>query len=289
MPRESPRSAGVEDHLKMTSTAIATFWGLLIAASLVSPKCLNARPAPGPPQSQEQAAPRTTLAGSWKLNRDQSDDPQQKVREAESSSSGTPNSYPGGGYPGGGNPGGGYPGGGYPGGYPGSGYPGGGRRGGYPSGGGGPYGGQQNAGQNIEANPKMQPLIHPSGLLTIELKSPEVDVTDDDLHKLTMYTDGRKFQKSKDTDDQQVAAHWAGSQLVSDEKSPLGGRMSRTFELSRDGRRLFETLHIDNGRSDTPLVIRYVYDIAGSDTESNQDSDPNRPVLKRNPDDSQSH
>jgi hypothetical protein len=160
---------------------------------------------------------------------------------------------------------------------------------GYPSGSGGPYGGQQNTGQNIEANPKMQPLIHPSGLLNIELKSPEIDVTDDDLHKLSLYTDGRKLQKSKDGNDQEVAAHWAGSQLVSDEKSPLGGKMSRTFELSRDGRQLFETLHIDNGGSNTPIFIRYVYDTASSDTENNQDSDPNRPVLKRNPDDSQSH
>ena len=131
----------------------------------------------------------------------------------------------------------------------------------------------------------MQPLIHPSGLLTIELKNPEIDVTDDDLHKLSLYTDGRKLQKSKDNNDQEVAAHWDGSRLVSDEKSPLGGKMSRTFELSQDGRQLFETLHIANGRSDTPITIRYVYDIAGSDTKSEQDSDPNRPVLKRNPDD----
>jgi len=254
----------------------------------MSPKRLNAHRAPGtlaPAQSQEQPSPhpaakqppRTTLAGSWKLNRDESDDPRQEVRAAESSSSSSAGGYPGG-------PGGGYPGGGgYPrGGYPGGGYPGGGRQGGYPPGG-GPYG--QNTSQDLEDNPKIQPLIHPSRLLTIELKSPEIDVTDDDLHKLSLYTDGRKLQKSKDNNNQEVAAHWDGSQLVSDEKSPLGGKMNRTFELSRDGRRLFETLHIDNGRSNTPISIRYVYDIAGSDTQSGQDSDPNGPVLKRNPDD----
>jgi hypothetical protein len=261
----------------------------------MSPKRLNAHAAPGSlaqAQSQEQStpqpaatskqSPRTTLAGSWKLNRDESDDPQQIVRDTEAPSSGTTGGHPGG-APGGGYPGGGYPGSGYPGGgYPGGGYPGGGRRGGYPS------GGQQNTGQNIEDNPKMQPLIHPSALLSIELKNPEIDVTDYDLHKLSLYTDGRKLQKSKDNSDQEVAAHWAGSQLVSDEKSPLGGKMSRTFELSQDGQQLFETLHIDNGRSSTPLYIRYVYDVASSDTQSGQDSDPNRPVLKRNPDDGSS-
>jgi len=136
--------------LKVRSTAIVPFCGVLIAASLMSPKRLNAHGAPGtlaPAQSQEQSSPqpaakqplRTTLAGSWKLNHDESDDPRQEVRAAESSSSSSAGGYPGGNYPGGGNPGGpggGYPGGGgYPrGGYPGGGYPGGGRQGGIPQG-----------------------------------------------------------------------------------------------------------------------------------------------------------
>jgi hypothetical protein len=64
--------------------------------------------------------------------------------------------------------------------------------------------------------------------------------------------------------------------------------MSRTFALSQDGRKFFETLHIDNGRSKTPLVIRYVYDVASSDAQTGQESDPERPVLKRHPDDSSS-
>ena len=63
--------------------------------------------------------------------------------------------------------------------------------------------------------------------------------------------------------------------------------MNRRFELSQDGRQLFETLHIDNRRSNMPISIRYVYDIAGSDA-SNQEPDPNRPVLKKNPDDGSS-
>jgi len=37
--------------------------------------------------------------------------------------------------------------------------------------------------------------------------------------------------------------------------------MSRTYELSSDGRQLYETLHMTSGRSNTSLVIRYVYDI----------------------------
>jgi hypothetical protein len=37
--------------------------------------------------------------------------------------------------------------------------------------------------------------------------------------------------------------------------------MRRTFELSLDGRQLYETLHMTTGRSNTPLVVRFVYDI----------------------------
>jgi hypothetical protein len=134
----------------------------------------------------------------------------------------------------------------------------------------------------------MRPLIHPAESLMVDLKNPEIDVTEDQSRKLILYTDGRQLQKSTDDNHQEIAAHWSGSQLVSDEKSPLGGKMSRTFELSSDGRRFYETLHIDNGRSKTPIVIRYAYDAVSSDAHSVQESDPDRPVLKRHSDDSSS-
>jgi hypothetical protein len=60
----------------------------------------------------------------------------------------------------------------------------------------------------------------------------------------------------------QVPAHWNGSQLVTDEKGPQGRKMSRTLELSSDGKQLFETWHIENGKSGSVIVIRYVYDAA---------------------------
>ena len=280
---------------------IYVLFGLLSVACLVSPNRARAQAAPGPlpppSQSQSQSAPserraaaaprpkppevppRTTLAGIWKFNKDQSDDPRQRVRAAEGSPT-IGNS--GGGYPGGGYPGGGYPGGGYPGGYPGGGYPGG-PRGGYPGGPGGPgYGGP-----DIENNPKLQPLLRPAGLLNVDLKNQEIDVTEDQYRKLLLYTDGRQIPKQTDDNRQEIAAHWDGNHLLSDEKSPLGGKMSRVYELSGDGRQLYETLHIDNGRSGTPITIKYVYDIPASDavTRNPEDSDPDRPKLKRRPED----
>jgi hypothetical protein len=115
-----------------------------------------------------------------------------------------------------------------------------------------------------------------------------VDVTDEHFHKLVFYTDGRQLQKSTNANYQEIAAHWNGSQLVSDEKSPQGGRMSRTFELSKDGKQVYETITIERGKNRGSLNVRYVYDIAGSSNPpSSQSSDPDQPVMKRHSDDKQ--
>ena len=55
------------------------------------------------------------------------------------------------------------------------------------------------AGQDIEDNPKMQPLIHPSESLNIELKDPEVDVTDGELHKLILIRMGGSCRSPRTT------------------------------------------------------------------------------------------
>jgi hypothetical protein len=134
----------------------------------------------------------------------------------------------------------------------------------------------------------MQPLLHPSESLSIDLKNPEVDVTDDRFKKVTFYTDGRQLPKKVDEDHPEVAARWSGSELVSEEKGPLGGKMSRTFELSSDGRRLYETINVDHGKK-SPIVIRYAYDVATADVQSGiPEGDPDRPVLRKHSDSSAS-
>jgi hypothetical protein len=117
-------------------------------------------------------------------------------------------------------------------------------------------------GDSGETTEEMGQVVRPDLSQTIELKDAEVDSTDDRANKLVFYTDGRKIQKSKDNSLKQISAHWNGSQLVTDEKGPQGRKMSRTLELSSDGRQFYETWHIENGRSGSPLVIRYVYDAA---------------------------
>jgi len=112
---------------------------------------------------------------------------------------------------------------------------------------------------------RLQDLVHPDYSQTIVLQDAEVDVTNDRDHKLVVYTDGRKIQKSKDDSRQQISAHWNGSQLVTEERGPQGKKMSRTFELSLDGRQFYETWRIESGRSGSTVVIRYVYDAATQD------------------------
>jgi hypothetical protein len=117
-------------------------------------------------------------------------------------------------------------------------------------------------GDSGETTEEMGQVVRPDFSQTIELKDAEVDSTDDRANKLVFYTDGRKIQKSKDNSLKQISAHWNGSHLVTDEKGPQGRKMSRTLELSSDGRQFYETWHIESGRSGSPLVIRYVYDAA---------------------------
>lgn len=237
------------------SSTIALF-SLLVIGCIAAPPRTVAQAPPGPlPQAQSSqdtpppaarpqvqkppVQPRTSIFGTWKLDRDDSDDPRKKMQEARGSQ----------GNGGGRRMGGHYPGGGYP-------------------GGGGGYGGRRTGSQNEsdEDRQRMQELFNPANTLTLAeaKKDVEVDLFDDQERKRALFTDGRKLQKSKDANDQEIAAHWDGKRLVTDEKTPRGGKISRSYELSYDGTQLYETLHMTVGRNNTPLVIRYIYDQAGT-------------------------
>jgi hypothetical protein len=174
--------------------------------------------------STPPAQPRTTILGAWKLNRDESDDSRKRSQDEEGSNRG------------------GY----------------GGRRGGMGGGRGG-YG--RPAGESDERRQKMHGLVSPPTTITFSMTGAEVDLMDDRDRKLAFMTDGRKLQKSKDPNYQEIAAKFDGNRLVTDEKNPRGDKMSRTFELSLDGRQLYETLHMTTGGNNAPLVVRFVYDI----------------------------
>jgi hypothetical protein len=186
-------------------------------------------PAAKPQQEIPLPPPRTTILGAWKFDPDDSDDPSKRRQNSRDSN---------GGYGGGhGRMGGGYPGGVH-----------------------GGYGGRRG-GESDEERQKMRELFTPAKAISISMTGAEVDLVDDRERKRAFMTDGRKLKKSKDEKYQEIDAKFDGNRLVTDEKDPHGNKMSRTFELSSDGRQLYETLHMTSGRSNAPLVVRYVYDI----------------------------
>ena len=209
--------------------------GPLPAAQPQPPSSPEARP-------QEQSAPvkpRTSIMGAWKLNRDESDDPRKRMQDSRD-----PNSGRGAGGRGG-------------------------VRMGIPGMGGGPYGGRRGGrNESDEDRERMEEAVRPSRVLHVAeaKKDVEIDVFDDQQRKLALFTDGRKLQKTKDATTQEVAARWDGNRLVTDEKTPRGQKMSRTYELSYDGTQLYETVRFTRGRSNSQASIRYVYDQAEAPT-----------------------
>ena len=213
----------------------------------------------------------TNLAGRWQFNKDQSDDAQQKITDAQSNQRTSANS--GGGYPGGGT-GGGYPGGG--GGYPGGGggYPGGG--GGWPGGGGmggggmgrggmGRRGGQQaNRGSTVSAE-DWDRLGQTSKLLQVDQKSSQLVVTDDSAHAQTYYLDGKKHD-DKDDNGKKISStktEWRGDALVAETKLERGSKLTQTFRLSDDRKQLTIVSRLENSSLQGPVTVRRVYDVMG--------------------------
>lgn len=213
--------------------------GPLPAVQPQGPSSPDARP----PEQRATVKPRTSILGGWKLNRDESDDPRKKMQDARGADSGR------------GGSGGGR----------------GGVRLGIPGMGGGPYGSGRRGGAGNESDQdreQMQEVLTPArSLIVAEAKKDvEIDVFDDQERKAALFTDGRKVQKAKDNSNQEIAARWDGNRLVTDEKTPKGQKMSRTYELSYDGTQLYETLRVAHGRSVSQVSIRYVYDQAEART-----------------------
>jgi|SRR5215472_16451870 len=223
---------------------------------LCSPALLRAQAPPGPlPGSEPQDAPAArqpsksasppanvprikNLAGTWKLNAQESDDPRQRMQQASSSSSGQSGGRPPGGM--------------------GGGWPGMGGHGGY-----GGYGGRRpGGGESDEDHQKMRLFVEPAQHLSIIQKEPEIDISDDSDRKFAAFTDGRKVEKSKDASNQQFDAKWDEYRLVMEGKDPRGNKYERSYEVLEGNQQLRETLYLKVGRSNTEVSIRYIYDLA---------------------------
>jgi hypothetical protein len=187
--------------------------------------------------SASQIGGHPSLAGSWTLNKDQSDDPREKMREAMGNSGGQ----------GGGGNGGGY---------------GGGNGGGMGRGGGGGMGGRR--GQGRGAGGEMNEFSQ----LTIDQTASSAKVTGSSGRVLAVYpsSDASKGDSSNSGNSEEenapAAAQWQGSQLVAVMQGRRGGSATRTYELSPDGKQLYVTTKMDNPRFQQPVTYRLVYDPA---------------------------
>lgn len=169
------------------------------------------------------------LAGTWKLNLDESDDPQKKLQQARGSRGGRTSVGMGGGWPG--------------------------------MGGHGGYGGRRMGGESDEDIQKMHIFVEPARQITIVQKEPEIDISDEIDRKIAVYTDGRKLEKSKDPSNQQMDAKWDQYRLSMEGKDPRGNKYERSYEVLEGNRQLRETLLLKVGRSNTDVSIRYIYDL----------------------------
>jgi hypothetical protein len=107
----------------------------------------------------------------------------------------------------------------------------------------------------------MREYIYPATGVTFTLKDSEADLTDDSARKRVFFTDGRKLQKPKDDNYREVAAHWEGTRLVAEERTPDGLHLRRTFDLTHDGRQLEEYVYLDATRNRSTVTLHYIYDI----------------------------
>jgi hypothetical protein len=222
-------------------------FGFAARAQTVGPITPNSPAAPpqAPPESTSRtAAPaqsgKHSFAGVWKLNRDQSDDPRQKLEQASSGGGGW-GQGPGGGW-------GGWGGGGW--GVPGTG-----------------RGGWNRGGRPIPEDGVAD--MSDFSQLTIEQSDTSAKVTGATGRVLAQYSSDNGAEKaaskkSKDSAKEPPVAQWQGDRLVTTVNMPRGGRATRSFELSNDGNQLYVATRLESPRFDQPVNIRFVYDAAGS-------------------------
>jgi hypothetical protein len=196
------------------------------------------------PAESTAAAP--SLAGKWTLNKEQSEDARQKMRDS------------GGG--GGGRSGGGFGGrGGGMGGRGGFGGRGGGGFGGRGGGGGGGNGGQGGSGDadNASRGGSMRSFFEPPDTLSITQTAEEIAV-DDGQRVLHLHPDGKKIKA--ENGGAETTTKWRGNELVVETKTERGTKIDSAYMSVPDKHQLYVTSTLE-GRSG-PVTVRRVYDAA---------------------------
>lgn len=187
------------------------------------------------PQAANGSAAKPNLVGTWTLNQKESDDPRAKMQEAmnangDQGGSGATN-------------------------------PGrmGGRRGRGPGGGGGGMM-RQFSQLTITQTGKGLNVAGEGGRL-IATTEPQ---SNSDQNAQNNQDNGGGMMRM-----QPAEAKWQGNQLIAS-RDMFGGTITRTFELSPDGKQLYMTTKMENQRFSQPVTYRFVYDPGKADNSNSQ-------------------
>ena len=170
---------------------------------------------------------RGNLSGTWKLNRDLSDDPGEKMREAGESGGG------------GGARGGGF-----------GGHRGGGRGGGF-------------RGRHREAEPEggsgdVEDVTRAFETLSIVHRDPELRITDGLGREHVLSTDDRKIEEERSAGTVKIRARWKDGHVLVTTAPEHGPTLTETYAVTADGSVLTVTTKVEGrGRS---FEFRRVYD-----------------------------
>jgi len=249
-------------RISIHRTRMRAFWFLLAAVFVFPIGRAAAQSPPGPlggappadtPPPQPAAKPRPAiggkpnLSGVWILNKDESDDPRQKMQQAAGNSGGGYGGRGGGGGMGGGGPMGG----------------GGGPMGGGPMGGGGMGGGRRGGG-NVGGGQGGDSMINELSQLRIDQTETSAKISGSSGRVLGVYSssDQSNSKPSKEDSSMPPVAQWQGDQLVTVVQGSRGGKTTRTFYLSSDSRQLNVNTRVENPRFSQPVTYQLVYDLA---------------------------
>ena len=209
-----------------------THWPLAIfaAAALFLGSGNAMAVAKAPSQTNSQTASTQKLAGQWQLNKDQSDDPRQKMQTARGDSGGAQ----GGGQGGGGNG----------------------------NGGGRGQGGRNGGGRGQGAG-----MMDELQALQIDQSGSAVKVTGKSGRVLAQYpasdSSADKNSGGEGEGHRTTTSRWQDGQLTVVSQGPRG-KSTRTYSLSADGKQLYVTTTMENERLKEPVTYRLVYDPAAS-------------------------
>ena len=170
------------------------------------------------------------LTGKWLLNEDRSDDPGAQFQQAMGAGgrSDNPGQPPGGGR-------------------------------------GGNRGSRGGAGRG-QGQQSIQRLMETSNALRIVHDDSTVTIVGAEGMMLVLYPDGREINYPVEgVGNVETRARWTGEKLIVERTVENGPRVTTSYETASNGQEMLVTVHMEGGRSQEPIEIRRVYDLAQAD------------------------